>query len=615
MNSPSKPNIPARFLSGALMLGIAIVTWLLIYVPGLARPGLLDDADSIHAEAAREMLLNHNWVTLYINGIRYLEKAPLMYWSVATSYKLFGVGEWQTRLPLALAVLGLAWCAFLFGRRFLGKEGGFYSALILITAPGIYIYTRFLIPDVFVAMWLTLGLYLFLIAYEQDNPSRWICWGFAVTVALNVLTKSLIGIAFPGMIIFVFVLMTGGFKKLLKMHPISSTFVFLIVAAPWHILSTIRSPAQPAGPERGFLWFYFINEQFLRYINKRIPRDYDKVPLLVFWALLLVWLIPWFVFLFPALKQIPLRIRAWREALDARARVNLFLGVWAGVIMLFFSFSTRQEYYSLPVLPALALLIGGWLQRERESSAGSPERRIGLRASTALLAIGVLGFVAAMTMLAVTHPFPPGSDIGTVLVSHPGEYKLSLGHMQDLTIPSFGLFRTPLLLIGLGLLFGTVANWIFRRRGGLIGANLSLTAMMIVVLYCVHLGFVTFSPELTSKSMAVQIRSELQPGDTIVINGKYERGSTLNYYTGQQVYVLNGRDGNLWFGSFFPGAPDVFLDDASFARLWAGKNRVFFFTEDYMKDEALHGIDPTTVRVFATQGGKFVLTNQGVSRP
>ena len=436
-----------------------------------------------------------------------------------------------------------------------------------------------------------------------------------MTVALNVLTKSLIGIVFPGMIIFVFVLMTGGFKKLLKMHPISSTLVFLIVAAPWHILSTIRSPAQPSGPERGFLWFYFINEQFLRYVDKRIPRDYDKVPLLLFWALLLVWLIPWFVFLFPALKQIPLRIRAWRKELDARSRANLLLGVWAGVIMLFFSFSTRQEYYSLPVLPALAVLTGGWLQRERESSSGSPERRTGLRASTALLVIGVLGFVAAMTMLAVTHPFPPGSDIGTVLVSHPGEYKLSLGHMQDLTIQSFGLFRTPLLLIGLGLLFGTATNWILRRRGALIGANLSLTAMMIVVLYCVHLGFVTFSPELTSKSMALQIRSELQPGDTIVINGKYERGSTLNYYTGQQVYVLNGRDGNLWFGSFFPGAPDVFLDEESFERLWAGKNRVFFFTEDYMKDEALHGIDPASVRVFATQGGKFVLTNQGVSRP
>src|SRR5580704_4298028 len=594
------------------MLGIAIATWLLIYVPGLARPGLLDDADSIHAEAAREMLLNHNWVTLYINGIRYLEKAPLMYWSIATSYKLFGVGEWQTRLPLALAVLGLAWCAFLFGRRFLGKEGGFYSALILITAPGIYIYTRFLIPDVVVAMWLTLGLYLFLIAYEQDDPSRWICWGFAVTVALNVLTKSLIGIAFPGMIIFVFVLMTGGFKKLLKMHPISSTFVFLMVAAPWHILSTIRSPAQPAGPERGFLWFYFINEQFLRYINKRIPRDYDKVPLLVFWALLLVWLIPWFVYLFPALKQIPVRIRAWREALDARARVNLFLGVWAGVIMLFFSFSTRQEYYSLPVLPALALLIGGWLQRERESEAASPERKAGRRASLALLIVGVIGFAAAMSILAMTHPFSPGTDIGSVLVPHPGQYALSLGHMEDLTIEAFGLFRTPLWLVGFALLLGTGLNWIFRRRGAPLKGNLALTAMMVVVLFCVHQGFVIFSPEVTSKNIALKIQKEYKPGDTIVVNGKYEFGSTLNYYTGIEIHVLNGRDGNLWYGSFFPGAPNIFEDNQSFARLWRGDGRVFLFTEDYLKARALQQIDPNSVFVFARQGGKVVLTNHPV---
>jgi hypothetical protein len=113
--------------------------------------------------------------------------------------------------------------------------------------------------------------------------------------------------------------------------------------------------------------------------------------------------------------------------------------------------------------------------------------------------------------------------------------------------------------------------------------------------------------------MALQIRNNLQPGDTIVINGKYERGSTLNYYIGRQVYVLNGRDGNLWFGSFFSGAPDVFLDDASFARLWSGTNRVFFFTEDYMKDEATRNLAPASIFVFATQGGKFVLTNRPVS--
>ena len=610
MNSISRAVPSPTFLSKASTLGIIIVTWALIYLPALSQPGLLDDADSIHAEAAREMLLNHNWVTLYVNGIRYLEKAPLMYWSVAASYKLFGVGEWQTRLPLALSVLGLGLCAYIFGRRFLNPEAGFYAALILITAPGIFVYTRFLIPDAIVAMWLTLGLYFFLIAYEQENPSRWVCWGFAITVALDVLTKSLIGLAFPGMIIFVFLLLTGNFKKLFRMRPWSSALVFLIVAAPWHILAAIRSPAQPSGPEKGFLWFYFVNEQVLRYLNKRIPRDYDKVPLLIFWALLLAWLIPWFVFLFPALKEVPRRVRDWRENLDARARANLLFGVWAGIIMLFFSFSTRQEYYSLPVLPALALLTAGWMQRERESAAASSERKSGRTASLALLIIGLLGFAAAMSILAITHPFPPGTDIGSVLVAHPGQYALSLGHMEDLTIEAFGLFRTPLWLVGFALLIGTALNWIFRRRGAPLKGTLALTGMMVVVLFCVHQGFTIFSPELTSKTIALRIQKDYRPGDTIVVNGKYETGSTLNYYTGVELHVLNGRDGNLWYGSYFPDAPKIFEDNESFTRLWRGDGRVFLFTEDYLKDKALQAIDPKTIYVFARQGGKVVLTNR-----
>jgi 4-amino-4-deoxy-L-arabinose transferase-like glycosyltransferase len=598
--------------SNSFVLGIIVLTWLLAYVPGLTKPGLLDDADSIHAEAAREMVLNHNWVTLYINGIRYLEKSPLMYWTVAASYKVFGVAEWQTRLPLALAVLGLAACTFTFGRRYLGRTGGFYAALIVVTAPGIYIYTRFLIPDILVAMWLTLGLCLFLIAYEQQEPSRWVCWGLAVTIALNVLTKSLIGIAFPGLIIGAFLVLTGHLRKLLKFHLWSSALVFLLVAAPWHILAALRSPALPTGPEKGFLWFYFINEQFLRYLNKRVPRDYDKVPLLLFWVLVLVWLIPWFVFLFPALKEIPRRVRAWREGLDSRARASLLFGVWTIVIMVFFSFSTRQEYYSLPVLPALALLIGGWLQREQDSAPGSRECRAGRTASILLLVVGIGGFASAMTVFLKTHPFPPGTDIGDVLTPHPGSYALSLGHMGDLNLESFGLFRTPLLLVGLALLAGTGLNWFFRLKHSPLGGNLALAGMMVVVLYCVHLGFVIFSPELTSKRIALKIQQEYRPGDVIVVNGKYEWGSTLNYYTGVQLHILNGRDGNLWFGSFFPGAPQVFEDNASFARLWNGPHRIFLFTEDFLADRALQNIDPRGVHTFVRQGGKLVLTNRPV---
>ena len=599
-------------LSRTSILAIIFLTWLLIYVPGLSRPGLLDDADSVHAEASREMLLNNDWVTLHVNGIRYLEKAPLMYWAVAASFKFFGVGEWQVRLPLALGVLGMMWCAYLLGRRAFGSEGGLYAALIMGTAPGIYIFTRFMIPDVWVVVWLTASIYLFWVAYEQEHPSRWICWGLALTVALNVLTKSLIGLAFPAMIILLYLLITGELRKLAKLRLFSSALVFLAVAAPWHILAAIRNPAETSGPQKGFLWFYFWNEQFMRYLNKRVPYDYGKVPLLAFYGLLLLWIIPWCAFLLPALREIPRRVRAWRAGLDQRARANLLLGTWAALIVAFFSFSSRQEYYSLPAVPALALLIAGWFERESNLPAASRERRAGRMASTVLLVLGLAVFIGTIAILSQAKPFPPGTDLGDVLTQHPGQYKLSLGHMQDLTIESFGMFRSPLWILGVSLLVGTALNWILRRRGQALKANLALTGMMVAVLFAVYQGYVIFSPVISSKSLALQIKQQYKPGETIVINHDYEFGSTLNFYSGIPVHMLNGRKADLWFGSFFPDAPEVFEDDESFAHLWHGSARVYFFLEESDSEEVLQGIDPKTVFVFARSGGKVILTNHAM---
>src|SRR5271154_4735363 len=97
---------------------ILFALWLLFYASfTLLTPPLLDDADSVHAEVSREMLLRHDWVTLYANGIRYLEKAPLLYWSMAASFKLFGVHTATARLPLALTVLALALVLEGFARR------------------------------------------------------------------------------------------------------------------------------------------------------------------------------------------------------------------------------------------------------------------------------------------------------------------------------------------------------------------------------------------------------------------------------------------------------------------------------------------------------------------
>src|ERR1700675_3623903 len=294
MNSGSTPNLeqptietatmtrPNRLLSDWRISVLALVAlWAVIYMAGLSRAALLDDADTVHAEAAREMLQRHDWVTLYANGIRYLEKAPLMYWGVATSYTLFGISEWSTRFPLMLGVLTMILSTYGLGHWALGSEGGFDSGLVLATALGPFLFTRFLIPDVAVGLWLTLTFWFFLISLEQAKPARWTCWGIGAMCALNVLTKGLIGLVFPIGAIGLYLLLTGNLRHLLKLRLVSSALVFLAIAAPWHILAALRNPAQ--GNVRGFLWFYFVNEHILRFLNRRVPRDYDKVPLLLFW--------------------------------------------------------------------------------------------------------------------------------------------------------------------------------------------------------------------------------------------------------------------------------------------------------------------------------------------
>src|SRR5439155_15641696 len=308
------------------------------------------------------MVLRHDWVTLYTDGIRYLEKAPLMYWSVAVSYKIFGIKEWSTRVPLMLGVLALLLVTYRLGKFAYGERGGLYSPVVLGTSLGPYIFTRFQIPDIIVGLWLALSALFFLISLKQEKPSRWICWGFAATCALNVLTKSLIGLVFPLGSTFVYLLITGNLRHILKLRLLSSTLVFLAIAAPWHILAALRNPSQ--GAARGFLWFYFVNEQFLRYVGKRVPPGYDTVPLLIFWALTILWLAPWMIFLPQSLREVPLRLRELRNQLTGRQRASLFFFIWTIVVIGFFTFSTRQEYYTLPAIPALALLVGAWLAKE-----------------------------------------------------------------------------------------------------------------------------------------------------------------------------------------------------------------------------------------------------------
>jgi hypothetical protein len=191
-------------------------------------------------------------------------------------------------------------------------------------------------------------------------------------------------------------------------------------------------------------------------------------------------------------------------------------------------------------------------------------------------------------------------------------YKLSMGHLFDLTPQAMTVFRWPLIVTAFAFFAGTLFNWLFRKRGSPMRANLTLASMMVLLFYAVHVALTSFLPLLGSKPLATAIQKQYRPGDTIVVNGQYSLESSVLFYTGIQLHMLNGRANDLWYGSLFPDSPRVFEDDASFAGLWLGPGRVFFITaseKDYTILQRLGAPYYDLVRA----GGKVVYSNRPIS--
>ena len=635
-------------------LAIIVMAWFTLQIGGLFSPGLLDDVDSIYIEIAREMLHRHDFVTPYIDGIRFFDKPPLMFWMAAGSMKIFGEFDWAARLPLALAVLAMLLSVYALGLRLYQSvsptsnpdRGALYSALAMATAIGPYLYTRFYIPDIMIALWMTLSVHCFLIALDRlaatpnspgapfiaprsfamsgkvdSRSALWPCLGFAATLALNLLTKGLIGIVFPIGFVLVYLAVTRQLRLLLKFHLALSTLVFLIIALPWHLLAWLRNPAiaMPAGvglpAKAGWAWFYLYNEHFARFLGKRVPHDYGNTPVWLFWTYAIIWIMPWAVFLPSALTRIWRTLR--HGAAPREHEAALTVTIWAGLVMLFFTISSRQEYYSVPALPAFALMVGGWLASAECTSRGilnDKENRWSIFSHRVLLlpVAALVGVTCAY--FAIAAPVPEqGTDLSSLLNNNPALYNLSLGHLFDLTGEAMGLFRGPLTTVALGMAaIGPVA-YALRRTGRTYAANLSVAIGMILSLLAAHEGLVRFNPILGSKGLAEAIvavqQSKPQPDDLILIDGEFTSGSTLAFYTHETVGVVNGRMNTLWFGSFWPDAPHVFEDEASLRKVWAGPRRVFLMTPTAAsRTTDLQSL--ATVHVLASDGGKTVLVNR-----
>jgi 4-amino-4-deoxy-L-arabinose transferase-like glycosyltransferase len=622
------PPIPTR-----RSVALIVLAWAILQLGGLFSPGLLDDVDSVYLEVAREMLQRHDYVTPTIDGIRFFDKPPLMYWMAAGSMKVFGVHDWAARLPLALGVLALLLAVYALGRRLYPQ----WRPCRPLRRPGArnlarpYLYTRFYIPDILIALWMTVSVHLFLIALDRTRPTSVILsgvsqcireaeskdpdalcskplrppgpfsptapllpmLGFAAVLALSLLTKGLIGIVFPLAFVLLYLALTRQIKLLAKLHLIPATLVFL--ASPRRGTSSPRCAIRPSRchpglglPARaGWAWFYLYNEHIARFLGRRIPTTTATSPSRSSGCCSCSGCCPGSPSSPPP---------CWNAFRTLRAKVpvlwilgpgdpgpSLSLLLWPAIILGFFTLSSRQEYYHLPALPALAMLVGGLLAAAAEAPRRRVPHPIEMWLSTISAQLHLLPRPprhAALLRLRLPRPHcahtAPRRHTDRRPQLQPANYNLSLGHLFDLTGQAMGFFRGPLIAVAFGMLVLGPVAYLVRRRGRTFAANLTIAAGMIVVLLAAHEGLARFYPILGSKDLALAIDAKLQPGDLIVLDGELTSGSTLLFYTPQRpAPCFWSTAASTAHGSGASGRtpPDLFPDDAGLDRLWAGRQR------------------------------------------
>jgi 4-amino-4-deoxy-L-arabinose transferase-like glycosyltransferase len=513
------------------MRTLIIITVLLALFFGIflgSRPLSVPD-EGRYVEIPREMVATGDWLTPRLNGVKYFEKPPLFYWFEAVLIKLFGLSEWSVRLgPAFFALLGClaVWYA---GTQLFGSAAGILSAAVLATSTLYYALSRLITLDMPVTVLLTVALLSFLLGTREraGTGRRMYFYGFYAFSALAVLTKGLIGMVFPAMIIGCWFVVTGEWQVLRIMYLPSGLALFLAIAAPWHIL------VQQANPE--FSRFYFVREHFLRYLTK-VHHHYK--PFWFFLPILAGGLFPWSAFLLQAARHgMPSSWAARRERSE-----TIFLLLWAVLIFLFFSASSSKLIpYLLPVLPPLALLIGRYLALSLENK--------GLRGMR-------LGFNLLLVLTSL---------IAAVLIAAPRRMPL----IQELGL-SLRFYAAALFLIA-----GAVTAWASWKRQRIPRA-LQAVAAGTAAFFFLAGTLVGPLDHHSIKPIALQLKKTiLLPGDGIAAYHTYYQD--LPVYLERTVSVVEWK-GEMQFGTTVQDTSAWMLDESSFWRRWEGPGTMYLVT-------------------------------------
>jgi hypothetical protein len=519
----------------------------------LGARGIFSPAEARYCLIAREMIESGDWIQPRFNHVRYDEKPPLLYWAIAASYRWLGPSDFASRVPSALAFVGTAALTFAIAYELAGPAAAPLAALIYTTSVGTFLFGRFVFTDTLLVFSTTLSLHgLARISRQRAGPGPAI--SFYLGMALAGLTKGLIGLLFPIATAVAYALLFEGRGFWRRLQPAIGATVLAVVFLPWHVAMALRDPA--------FVDFYIVNEHLRRFLGTREPIDYVSLSVAGFWIATLFWLLPWTLFLPGAL----------RSALKHDARSLAVPLLWSSSVVGFFTLtSSRLEYYALPAVPALAVIVGVYWHRVFQLRV--PRREIQLPAIVLL--------AAALAALPKLFLFPQGGvDVLTAMVSNVDGYyrEYFTRHPED----SFALVKESL---GLARPFAVLHFLIGSGTALLVSGGRRRLAFTLLVagtipgLGLVDLGMRLVTLDRSQREFAHILDRYWQDDSRLVVAGDFEDLCGITYYTHRPTQMLDRDPQDLLFGFRRGDARESFVSADEFRSEWRSGKRVFVLSD------------------------------------
>jgi 4-amino-4-deoxy-L-arabinose transferase-like glycosyltransferase len=553
----------------ALVAAAALTLFALSY--RLHSPVLFEDPnDGQYAEVAREMLERGDWITPTLNEVVFLNKPPLLYWLIAAAYVPLGVNELAARLPGTLATALTPLLILSLGRLLFGSVAGLLAAFIYVALPSTLLEARFVRPDTLLIAATTGTLLGALIALDAQGRRRsYALIGTQVALAAGVMAKGVLAVLLPAVPIAVLLIAERRWDFARILLKPGSWLLLLLLVAPWHLIAAWRHD--------GFAWDYIINQHFLFFLDRKLPRDSIPVSLPVFWGALAARTFPWTLLVPVAVYHAVRHMRA-----DPVRRRGYVLALsWAAWTLVFFSAAvSRLEHYALPALPALALLLGVFFAEPPKSKAWN----------FTLLSYVILLVVSAFAATWISPQVLTQVDWLSAAEGLPTVARLYFG--------------------GLGL-FGLVALGLARIDMRL--APVILAAGFLTLVPIMHAGLVSVSV-FSSWAPTARIVQSVSGEDPVIVfeaPTEYQTCAGLNFYLRRRTLLLRP-PGFVAPTYLTPHLNELFIDEEELRSLW-NRERVFFVSDPLAQpDRSLESVLPHPFYVVARDRDRWLLSNQPI---